>query len=232
MFWGRPLSVWWIIRQRCWPISRCLWQHIIRVLSHPIGEAMGDSIFLKGSASQFLNSEARKYHTYEDAALLLKRHYRIEDKRPRTLARWQSLLLSTEMSLRPDFSLMSVFSYLVEELRKLQKRLGMSYHRGIFLRDQSLMAVEIPSVQVTLIGRLPRRYQQELIRVSGDMSDKSLTAGILMAHLAESFDPWTDVPMRSDNAFILSASLRVAMNGVVQGSHWRRNANFDGSYAV
>lgn len=139
---------------------------------------------LKGNAASFFNAHGKRWKTYQQAALLLRRRFNSSDKRSRILITWQCLRLTEEFARNPNESQTQVFLDFTAKLMQLQKQLDTPYHADRYLRDKLLTAVDVPHIQTSLRDRIPRTSEQAICRVMNRLSDNKRSAGGTVAYLA------------------------------------------------
>ena len=81
-----------------------------------------------------------------------------------------------------------VFGKLSDELTKIQHQLHSDYRKDRFLRDQLLVAADIPHVRRSLVDKIPLTAQEAMQRIAALLSSEPSSAG---AHLAQ--DDFDDV---------------------------------------
>ena len=81
------------------------------------------------------------------------------------------------MQEAPEKSEIEVFRELSEELTRIQHQLHSDYHGDRFLRDQLLVAADIPHLRRSLIDKMPRTAPEAMQRIATLLSSEPLSAG-------------------------------------------------------
>lgn len=132
----------------------------------------------------FYAEHSHGFQTYEDATALLQGWYNNADKNVRLLMEWKNISFSEEMRKIPNDPKVHVFNKFVAPRKGLQKKLYKDYHHDRYLRDRLITAIDFPAPQDTLRYRMPRTAQHVIQRTIRILSDKTITAGSLVAHTA------------------------------------------------
>lgn len=91
--------------------------------------------------------------------------------------------LTFAMAAEPQKSELYLFKTFVDRMMAIQQQLHKDYQSNRQLRDQLLLAVDIPSIQETLNDRRPRTAHQLIERTATRLSHQPRTAGTSVAHL-------------------------------------------------
>lgn len=138
----------------------------------------GFPIMLTGAAfAHYSRKYARENLSYREVLDGLRAWYTSEEQRHRLLHIWQKPSLSKEMESHPDKSEVEVFSDLADRLTKIQHQLHSSYHEDRFLRDQLLVAADLPSLRRSLVDKIPRTAQEAMQRIASLLSSEPRSAG-------------------------------------------------------
>lgn len=143
----------------------------------PEEKVMAIPVMLAGDALSYYSNQAREEDTFESAMGALRAWYNSDEKKARTLTKWQTMTLSEAFEADPESSEAAVFRTFVAKLTSLQKQLDTPYHTDNFLRDRLLTAVDLPAIQSTLRDRMPQTSQMAVNRVANQLSDKPGSAG-------------------------------------------------------
>ena len=140
-------------------------------------------VMLTGAAfSLYTRQFSRKSLTFAELADAFRGWYTSDEQRYRLLQIWQSPSLSREMQKHPEKSEVEVFGILSDELTKVQHQLHTDYRHDRFLRDQLLVAADIPHVRRSLVDKIPPTAQEAMQRIAALLSSEPKSAG---AHLAQ-----------------------------------------------
>ena len=140
-------------------------------------------IMLTGASfSLYTRQFSRKSLTFAELVDTFKGWYTSEEQRYRLFQIWQSPSLSREMQKHPSKSEIEVFGMFSDELTKVQHQLHTDYRHDRFLRDQLLVAADIPHVRRSLVDKIPPTAQEAMQRIVALFSSEPSSAG---AHLAE-----------------------------------------------
>ena len=111
-------------------------------------KAEGFPTILEDDALQFYLTHCdASTHTYIEIVRKFRENYITAEQMNRVLTAWQTTRISKEMSENPDKSELEVFRKMVAKLSKLQRQLDSAYQGDLFLRDQIVVATDMPRVQ-------------------------------------------------------------------------------------
>ena len=137
----------------------------------------GMPVMLRDEALTFYNRNYKPGDTFEDIADRFRSWYTSEEQRHRLLSEWQYIRFTEVMNENPDKSEMEVFRKLADRLTNLQRQLDKSYHADHLLRDQLIIAVDLPLIKRSLRERVPRTAQEAIPRVATFLSKEKGSAG-------------------------------------------------------
>lgn len=132
---------------------------------------------LTGDALSFFTRNYNREKTYHDILTEMKEWYTSDQQRQRLLRKWQSIRLSKFMKETPEKSESDVFQKLSLELTQTQRQLSKHYRHDDFLRDQLIIAVDIPNIQQALRERVPSSAQEAVQRIATFLSNEPGSAG-------------------------------------------------------
>lgn len=124
-------------------------------------------------STTFRNSEA----SYGEIVNSLRKWFTSEEQRNRLLRIWQKASLSEAMRRQPMKSEVEVFRELSHRLSRIQNQLDVQYHRDSFLRDQLVMAADIPHLERSLRERVPKTAHEAMHRIAASLSNEPRSAG-------------------------------------------------------
>ena len=87
------------------------------------------------------------------------------------------LILSQCFQAALEKSESDVLHYVYTKLPRIQKQLDHVYHDDVFLRDQILVATDIPEISRALREKVPQSSQEAIQRIATFMSSESHSAG-------------------------------------------------------
>lgn len=109
---------------------------------------------------------------------LLKVHFHSEDQQYRMLYEWQSCSSSSMLEKHPGESQKTVFEKMLNCLRACQGQMNSVYHDDRILRDQLMIAIDIPDINRSLRERMPL--------ISEDLIQRTVTSLSIMPGSARS----------------------------------------------
>ena len=143
-------------------------------------------IMLKGAAfTHYSHHYARKKLNYRELVEEFRIWYTSEEQKYRLLQVWQRPSLEKAMANDPDKSQMEVFRHVSDELIKTQLQLHEDYRKDRFLRDQLLIAADIPRLRRSLIERIPSTAQEAMQRIATLLSSEPKSAGAFFTNDAD-----------------------------------------------
>jgi hypothetical protein len=122
---------------------------------------------------------------YEDMKNLLLQHFTSEDNEYRLLFDWQKTGFSQFVRRYTQESQRAVFEKLVKYLKTCQRQMNTIYHCDHILRDQLLIAIDVPEINRSLRERVPKTSNDLIQRAATSLSIQPVSASAL---LASSFD--------------------------------------------
>ena len=81
------------------------------------------------------------------------------------------------MQKQPDMSEVEVFGMLPDEMTKIQHQFHSDYRKDRFLRDQLLVAADIPHVRRSFVDKIPLTAQEAMQRIAVLLSSEPRPAG-------------------------------------------------------
>lgn len=143
----------------------------------------GFPIMLTGSAfSHYTRNYAKKFLRYPELVDEFRAWYTSEEQRYRLLQSWQRPSLLRSMEKEPEKSELEVFRNVTDQLTKIQHQLHRSYHDPRFLRDQLLIAADLPHLRRSLIEKIPKTAQEAMQRIATLLSSEPKSAGANCIH--------------------------------------------------
>lgn len=121
--------------------------------THKRAEAI--TFMLKEEGLTFYNKHLAGSDTYDEMVGLLKGHFQSEDQQYRMLYEWQSCSSSSMLEKHPGKSQKNVFEKMLNRLRACQGQMNSVYHHDRILRDQLMIAIEMPGINRSLRERMP-----------------------------------------------------------------------------
>jgi hypothetical protein len=106
-------------------------------------------------AKDFYNQFLKLLTEYEDMKNLLLEHFTSEDNGYRLLFDWQTTRFSQFVRRYTQESQRAVFERLVKYLKTYQRQMNTIYHCDHILRDQLLIAIDVPEINRSLRERVP-----------------------------------------------------------------------------
>jgi len=139
--------------------------------------AKGFPIMLTGSAfSHYTRTYAKQKLSYRELVDVFRSWYTSEEQRYRLLQSWQHPSLLREMQNNTEKSELEVFHGVADNLTKIQHQLHTAYHDPRFLRDQLLVAADIPHLRRSLIEKIPATAQEAMQRIATLLSSAPRSA--------------------------------------------------------
>jgi len=138
----------------------------------------GFPIMLTGSAfSHYTRAYAKQNLPYSDLVDAFRSWYTSEEQRYRLLQTWQRPSLLRAMEEHPEKSELEIFREVSDQLTKVQHQLHKDYHEPRFLRDQLLIAADLPHLRRSLIEKIPATAQEAMQRIATLLSSEPRSAG-------------------------------------------------------
>jgi hypothetical protein len=150
--------------------------------------ARGLAFVLDGDALQYYTRNFTREGSYKRIVDGLKAWYTSEEQRSRLLQVWQRASLKSYMELTPMGSEMSAFRKLLSFLQETQAQLHEDYHPDRFLRDQLVMAADVPHVARALREKVPHTSHEAIQRIASLLSDRPKSAGANFSGAADELD--------------------------------------------
>lgn len=116
--------------------------------------------------------------SYDTIAKNLREWFTSEEQRNRLLRIWQRASLSESMRLEPEKSEseVEVFHDISHNLSRIQHQLDEHYHKDSFLRDQLVMAAQLPHLERALRERVPKTAHEAMHRIAASLSNDPRSA--------------------------------------------------------
>lgn len=158
--------------------------NLCRLEEHEKAEAM--PVMLKSDALSYYSSFYKSGMSYDEVVRKLSEWYTSPEQKGRILRLWQGLRLTEAMKEEPEKSEVEVFRSFSFKLTTLQKQLSRHYQHDDFLRDQIIIATDIPNVQQSLRERIPSSAQEAVNRIATFLSHHPKTAGAYISNESNS----------------------------------------------
>jgi hypothetical protein len=139
--------------------------------------ATGVPVMLDGDALSFFSAHLAGMQNFEAILQRLSDEYTSEEQRNRLLRIWQKTSLAASMRASPEKSELSVFKDVCRLLTKTQRQLHADYHKDRFLRDQIVIAADIPHVERSLREKATASSQEAIQRIAALLSSEPASAG-------------------------------------------------------
>jgi hypothetical protein len=144
-------------------------------------KAAGLLIALGGDALQYFAEELSDCRDYEHAKAKLHEKCSSDEQRCRLLQDWQTTRLSVMFAHIPEKSQIDVFTEMTRKLQKLQRQLTPDYHHDTILRDQLVIAADLPSITRSLREKVASTSQIAQQRIAAMLSAEPNLAGTTSA---------------------------------------------------
>ena len=147
--------------------------------------ALGVPMILDGDAMALYSSKLSEM-SFKDIVQALRDEFTSEEQRNRLLRIWQKASLRDAMRNQPERSEVEVFKSMCRLLSTTQRQLHESYHKDRFLKDQIVIAVDIPEIERSLREKAAHSSHEVIQRVAALLSNEPRSAG---AHFASDYGP-------------------------------------------
>lgn len=135
-------------------------------------------IMLRDDALSFYSTTFRnKNASYVEIVNRLREWFTSEEQRNGLLRVWQRASLSKAMRNKPNKSKIEVFRQLSHHLSRIQNQLDKQYHKDSFLKDQLVMAADLPHLERSLRERVPKTAHETMHRIAASLSGEPKSAG-------------------------------------------------------
>jgi hypothetical protein len=138
--------------------------------------ALGIPMILDGDAMALYSSKLCAM-SFEIIVQALRDEFTSEEQRNRLLRIWQKASLRDSMRKEPQNSEFDVFKGMCRLLSTTQRQLHESYHNDRFLKDQIVIAVDIPEIERSLREKAARTSHEVIQRVAALLSNEPRSAG-------------------------------------------------------
>jgi hypothetical protein len=157
---------------------------------------------LSDVAKEFYNEVLKHLNEYEDMKNLLLEHFTSEDNEYRLLFDWQTTRFSQFVRRYTQELQRAVFEKLVKCLKTCQRQMKTFHHCDHILRDQLLIAIDVPEINRSLRERVPKTSNDLIQRAATSLPIQPASASPL---LASSFDveisTESDASVAGDSAY-------------------------------
>ena len=148
-------------------------------------KAKGFPVMLRDDALNYYLTTHNPEDTFAVTVDRFRNNYMTPEQKNRVLISWQTMRLSAQMRENPDSSELQVFRSMVTKLSKLQRQLEKEYRGDVFLRDQIIIASDLPAAQQSMRERVPKSSADATNRISTFLSNEAKSAGSFVTIIEE-----------------------------------------------
>lgn len=140
--------------------------------------ARGLPMLLDGDAMAYYSQHLSGEQNFEKVLKALQDEFISEEQRNRLLRIWQRTSLLDSMKNSPEKSEVAVFKEMCRLLSTTQRQLDEAYHDDLFLRDQIVIATDVPEVERSLREKAAKTSYEATQRIANLLSNEPRSAGM------------------------------------------------------